>query len=179
MNSLKYLLPFILAALCATRTTFAAPLEADVLISYSATYASSVGGQDNADVTAANVVSASNVIQDHSGTGLHMRIADYYQSAIDCTNLTTTGGMVGWLSSNNSNVADVVTYANTVAADVVVYICNNSDSSSIAGVSQQPGRYSALNPSAVWSGVFAHETGGHAFGRSHSDGITNPKTIML
>src|SRR5262249_11071958 len=39
--------------------------------------------------------------------------------------------------------------------------------------------YSSLNPSAVWSGVFAHETGGHAYGRSHSDGILNPKTIML
>jgi autotransporter-associated beta strand protein len=97
----------------------------------------------------------------------------------DLMNATTTGGMVGWLSGNNPNVQDALAFGSAVGADLLVYICQYSDSATIAGVSQQPGTYSALNPSAVWSGVFAHETAGHCYGRSHSDGVLNPKTIML
>src|ERR1039457_2841942 len=166
--------------LTASSAAFAgAPIEQDLLASYAASYASSVGGEDNAQVIIANTVAGNNTIQDQGGTGAHMRIAGFYQSANDVTGQTTTGGIVNWLSGNDAHLSDVVSDAATVGADIVVYICNNTDSSSIAGVSQQPGMYSALNPGAVWSGVFAHETGGHAYGRSHSDGILNPKTIML
>ena len=157
----------------------AAPIEADLAACYAPSYASSVGGEDNAQVIIANTVAGSNQIQDQGGTGAHMRIAGFYESANDVAGDTTTGGIVGWLSGNDSHLADVVSYGNSVGADLVVYICNNSDSSSIAGVSQQPGIYSALNPGAVWSAVFAHETGGHCYGRAHSDGVLSPKTIML
>ena len=146
---------------------------------YAPSYASSVGGEDNAQVLIANTVAGSNQIQDQGGTGARMRIAGFYMATNDLINATTTGGMVGWLSGNNANVQDAVSFGANVGADLVVYICQYSDSATIAGVSQQPGMYSALNPSAVWSAVFAHETGGHCYGRSHSDGVLNPKTIML
>ncbi|TAK98263.1 MAG: hypothetical protein EPO07_12245 [Verrucomicrobia bacterium] len=163
-------------------------VEADLLASYAASYATSVGGEDNAQVIIANTVAGGNYLNDQSGTGARMRLAGFYQSANDVTGQTTTGGIVNWLANNDSHLSDVVSYAATIGADLVVYICNNSDSASIAGVSQQPGMYSSLNPGAVWSAVFAHETGGHAYGRSHSDGFAVPdgsgnlgfpKTIML
>jgi autotransporter-associated beta strand protein len=160
-------------------TRASAPIEADLLASYTASYASSVGGEDNAQLNIANAVAGNNVIQTQSGTGARFRIVGYYQSATDVTGWTTTSGIINWLSANNANLSDVVSTGAVVGADMVVYICNNTDSSSIAGVSQQPGMYSSLNPGAVWSAVFAHETGGHAYGRAHNDGILSPKTVML
>jgi autotransporter-associated beta strand protein len=154
-------------------------IEADLAAVYSPSYAASVGGDDNAQVIIANTVAGSNQIQDQGGTGAHMRIAGFYLATNDLINATTTGGMVNWLAGNNANVQDAVAFGAAVGADLLVYICQYSDSATIAGVSQQPGMYSALNPGAVWSAVFAHETGGHAYGRSHSDGVLNPKTIML
>ena len=154
-------------------------IEADLAAVYAPSYAASVGGEDNAQVIIANTVAGSNQVQDQDGTGARMRIAGFYQATNDLINATTTGGMVNWLANNNGNVQDAVAFGAAVGADLLVYICQYSDSATIAGVSQQPGMYSALNPGAVWSGVFAHETGGHAYGRSHSDGILNPKTIML
>ncbi len=154
-------------------------IEADLAACYAPSYAASVGGEDNAQVLLANTVAGSNQIQDQGGTGAHMRIAGFYQSTNDVINQTTTGGIVNWLSGNSAQLADVVSFGSAVGADLVVYVCQNSDSASIAGVSQQPGYYSSLNPGAVWSAVFAHETGGHAYGRSHSDGVLSPKTIML
>jgi autotransporter-associated beta strand protein len=154
-------------------------IEADLAAVYAPSYASSVGGEDNAQVIIANTVAGSNQIQDQGGTGARMRIAGFYMATNDLINATTTGGMVGWLSGNNANVQDAVAFGAAVGADLVVYICQYSDSATIAGVSQQPGMYSALNPGAVWSAVFAHETGGHAYGRAHNDGVLNPKTIML
>ena len=154
-------------------------VDADLAACYAPSYASSVGGEDNAQVLIANTVVGSNQIQDQGGTGAHMRIAGFYQSSNDLINATTTGGIVGWLSGNNANVQDIVAFGSLVGADLLVYICQDSDSATIAGVSQQPGMYSALNPGAVFYPVLAHETGGHSYGRSHSDGILNPKTIML
>jgi autotransporter-associated beta strand protein len=154
-------------------------VEGDILTSYAATYASGLGGEDNAQVTIANSIAGSNGSNDRSGTGAHMRIVGFYESAIDVTNMTTTGGIVGWLSGNNANLADVVTMGGTVGADLVLYICTNTDSSSIAGVTQQPGMYSAINPGSVFTAVVAHEIGGHAWDRDHADGISNPVTIML
>jgi autotransporter-associated beta strand protein len=156
-----------------------AAAEADVLVSYCASYASSVGGEDNAQVLIANAFAGSNRDNDQSGTGARMRIVKFYQSNNDVINQTTVGGIVNWLSSNNANLADVVATGAVVGADLVEYICQCSDSSSIAGVAQQPGMYSALSPGSVFHIVVAHETGGHNYGRSHSDGLLNPKTIML
>jgi autotransporter-associated beta strand protein len=170
--------PVSTVGLGAAGGTFGA-IEADLLAAYAPSYASSVGGEDNAQVIIANTVAGSNQIQDQGGTGAHMRIAGFYQSSNDVAGLTTTGGIVTWLADDDAHLADVVSYGATVGADLVVYICNNTDSSSISGVSQQPGMYSSLNPGAVWSAVFAHETGGHCYGRAHSDGIVSPKTIML
>lgn len=156
-----------------------ATIEADLLAGYAPSYAASVGGDANAQVIIANAVVGNNIINDQSGTGARMRIAGFHRSTNDPVNWTTTGGMVGWLANNDSRIADVVAAGAAVGADLVTYICQHSDSASIAAVAQQPGMYSAYNPSAVWSAVFAHETGGHNYGRSHSDGLLNPKTVML
>ncbi len=156
-----------------------AAIEGDVAGCYAPSYASSVGGEDNAQVILANAVIGNNLLNDQSGTGARMRIVGYYQSVNDPVNWTTTGGMVGWLANNDSRVADVVSFGSSVGADLVFYVVQNSDSGSIAAVAQQPGMYSVYNPGAIWYAVFAHETGGHNYGRSHSDGLLNPKTIML
>lgn len=168
-----------LLVVCPCAIFAGAPIEEDLAAVYSPSYASSVGGDDNAQVIIANAVAGNNQIQDQGGTGARMRIAGFYRATNDLYNATTTGGVVGWMSSYNANAQEAVDFGASVGADLVVYICQYSDSASIAGVSQQPGMYSALNPGAVWSAVFAHETGGHAYGRSHSDGLLSPKTIML
>ena len=154
-------------------------VEQDILFSYAPSYAASLGGQANAQVSFANVAAGVNAIYDQCGAGAHWHIAGYYQSVNDPVNWTTTGGMVGWLANNDPRVADVVSYGNAVGADLVLYVVQNSDSSSIAGVSQQPGMYSVINPGNVWSAVVAHEIGGHAYGCNHQDGHINPKTIMM
>jgi len=166
------------AFLCAGGTSIAA-IEGDALTSYAAGYVTSEGGEDNAQVTIANAVAGANGSGDRSGIGAHIRIAAYYESLNDVTGQTTTGGIVTWLSNNDAHLSDVVSYGATVGADQTIYINANSDQSTIAGVSQQPGMYSSLNPGAVWTAVLAHESLGHTWGRSHGDGIPNPVTIML
>src|SRR5579862_2575337 len=149
-------------------------VEQDILFSYAPSYSASLGGEANAQVSFANVAAAVNFLYDQSGAGARWHIAGYYQSINDPLNFTTTGGMVGWLSGNNANVSDVVSYGSTVGADLVLYVVQNSDSSSIAGVTQQPGMYSSINPGNIWSGVVAHEIGGHAYGGNHQDGHIGP-----
>jgi len=156
-----------------------AAIEADLAVGYAPSYASSVGGDDNVEVLLANAVAGNNRINEISGTGAAMRIVGFIKSANDPVNWTTTGGIVGWLSGNDSRVSDVVSFGSSLGADLVTYIVQSSDSASIAAVAQQPGMFSSYNPGAVWSAVFAHETGGHNYGRSHSDGVLNPKTVML
>ena len=175
------------ASLAPTSVKFEA-VEADLLAAYDQTYASGVGGEDNAQVIIANAVAGQNHINDHSGTGARMRIVGYYQGATYNYQSSTLGGYVGWLANNNARVADVVSAGAALGADLVVYICEPVVGETAAGVAQQPGMYSSLAPSAVWSAVFAHETGGHNYGRSHSDGFAVPdgngnlgfpKTVML
>lgn len=176
------LAPLLCAALSVASAAAApsqASIEADVAIGYAPSYANSVGGDDNVEVIVANAVAGNNRINDISGTGASMRIAGFIRSANDPVDWTTTGGIVGWLANNDSRISDVVAFGASVGADLVTYIVKNSDSASIAAVAQQPGMYSAYNPSAVWSAVFAHETGGHNYGRSHGDGVPSPKTVML
>jgi len=154
-------------------------IEGDVACCYAPSYAASVGGQANANVILANAVVGNNFVNLQSGTGARMRIAGFYQSSNDPVNWTTTGGMANWLYNNDSRVADVVAFGSSVGADLVLYVCQNSDSSSIAAVAQEPGMYSVFNPNSVWYVVLAHETGGHNYGRTHNDGLVSPKTIML
>ena len=66
---------FLLAMLVSSHAFAAAPIEQDLLASYAASYASSVGGEDNAQVIIANTVAGNNTIQDQSGTGARMKIA--------------------------------------------------------------------------------------------------------
>lgn len=177
MKSLFFKLTVSAALLCSGNTARAAA-EADLAVSYTATYASSNGGEDNSQVIIANAITGSNAINKTSGTGAAVRIVGYRQSAQDNTNLTTVGGIVGWLNNNDSRIFDVVTFGSTVGADLVTYICTSTDTG-IGAVASQPGMYSSFQPSAFWSAVVAHELSGHNYGRSHSDGLLNPKTIML
>ena len=154
-------------------------IEQDIALCYAPSYATSLGGEANTQVTLANIAASVNAVYDQCGAGAHWHIAGFYQSVNDPVNGTTTGGMVGWLSGNNANVSDVVSYGSSVGADLVEYIVQNSDSSSIAGVCQQPGTYSSINPASAWYAIFAHEIGGHAYGCNHQDGHINPKTIMM
>ncbi|MEY3897750.1 MAG: hypothetical protein RLZZ214_3271, partial [Verrucomicrobiota bacterium] len=155
-----------------------AAAEADLLVGYDQSYVSSSGGAANAQVVIANAVAGSNAINDQSGTGARVRIAGYRQSTESNYQRTSNGGFVGWLANNDSRLADVVDAGNNVGADLVTYICE-STADGAAAVAEQPGRYSSFDPSAFWSAVVAHELGGHNYGRSHSDGILNPKTVML
>ncbi len=90
--------------------------------------------------------------------------------------LTTVGGMVGWLANYDGHVSDVKGYADSIGADLVTYIAKFTDSG-VAGVAQQPGRYSAHNDAVYWT-YFAHESGGHNFGGNHGDAVINPMTVM-
>ncbi len=173
--SFLMLLSFVVAVCPST----CAGIEADLLCAYAPSYAASVGGEANAQVLLANAVIGNNFLNRQSGTGARIRIAGYYRSTNDPVDWTTTGGMVGWLQNNDARVADVVAYGSAVGADLVMYVVKNSDSGSIAAVAQQPGIYAVYNPGAVWYVVLAHETGGHNYGRTHNDGLVNPKTIML
>lgn len=165
-------------SLPATSVKFEA-VEADLLAAYDQTYASGLGGEANAQVIIANTVAGQNYINDRSGSGARMRIVGYHQGATYNYQSSTLGGYVGWLANNNARVSDVVAAGSASGADLVVYICEPVSTETAAGVAQQPGMYSSLAPSAVWSAVFAHETGGHNYGRSHSDGLLSPKSVML
>jgi autotransporter-associated beta strand protein len=149
-------------------------IEADLAATYSPSYASSVGGEDNAQVIFANTVAGSNQFQDQDGTGAHIRIAGFYMSTNDPLNQDT--GTVEGLVAGNAAYADVRNFGAGVGADLILFVSINTGA---AGVAEQPGTYSAIASSQLWAGVFAHETGGHNYGRSHSDGVLNPKTIML
>ena len=170
---------FILVALLALHPLARGEAEADLAVGYAATYANSLGGDDNLEVLVANQVAGSNLINEQSGSPARLRIVGYYQSAQDGTNRTSTGGMVGWLANYDARISDVVDFGNATGADLVTYLCANNDSASIGAVAQAPGRYSSLNPGAVYFVVIAHEIGGHNYGLGHADSLLNPKTVML
>ncbi len=154
-------------------------VEADLLAAYDSSYASSLGGEANAQVTIANAITGSNAINDRSGTGARVRVVGYLQSASNNNQTSTLGGYVGWMANYDSRLADVVDRGAAVGADLVTYICAPVTSETSAAVAQQPGMYSSFGPGNFWSAVVAHELGGHNYGRSHSDGLLNPKSIML
>ena len=165
-------------ALLALETSVYGVAEADLVVGYAATYASSLGGDDNVEVFWANQMAGSNIVNEQSGSPEHIRITGYIQSAFDWTHNTTVGGIVGRLSGYDVNIRDVVDFGNSVGADLITYVCENI-ADGAGAVAQQPGRYSAFNPGVVYFVVLAHEMGGHNYGLTHADSLLNPKTIML
>ena len=169
-------------AVIASNTAFG-DAEADLLIAYDQSYASSVGGEDNAQVITANAVSGCNDINDRSGTGARLRICGYHQAAQSLYQATSKGGFVNWMASYDSHMTDVVDAGNARGADLVAWLCV-STADGAAAVAQQPGRYSAFDPGQFWSAVVAHELGGHNFGLDHSGGKGDlpsayPKSVMM
>ncbi len=152
--------------------------QADMVVGYGATEAARWGGAAAFQAGVYSAFANANNAAANSGTPLRQHIVGFIQSAVDCDYLTSNGGMVGWLSGNDSHVSDVVAYGNTMAADLVTYICRYTDYGSIAGVAQQPGRYSAYNDAVYWT-YMAHESGGHNFGGNHGDGVPGPVTVMI
>ena len=174
---LSLLLPA--SVLLAAPARLHAAAEADLLAAYDASYASSVGGEDNAQVIIANAVAGSNAINDRSGTGARVRVVGYMQSAANNYQTSTLGGYVGWMANGDSRLTDVAARGATLGADLVTYICAPVATEGAAAVAQQPGMYSSFGPGNFWSAIVAHELGGHNYGRSHSDGLLSPKTVML
>lgn len=179
MTFSRAILPMLLGVmtLCGGNAVFAVA-EADLLVAYDQSWSSSVGGQDNANVIAANAVAGCNVIHERSGTGARVRIVGYHQAAQYLYQTTSKGGFVNWMQSYDSHMTDVVDAGNARGADLVTWLCV-STSDGAAAVAQQPGRYSAFDPGQFWSVVVAHELGGHNFGCDHRGGRENPKTTML
>jgi autotransporter-associated beta strand protein len=174
-----FMLLLSIAALCCEHEALAA-VESDLFVGYDSSFVSGAGGFDNAAVLIANAVASSNYYNDRSGTGAHMRVVGYRQSSQYNYQRTSNGGFVSWLANNDSRISDIVSAGNAAGADLILYICD-STADGAAAVAEQPGRYSSIDSASFWSVVLAHETGGHNFGRSHSDGqlASSPKTIML
>jgi autotransporter-associated beta strand protein len=167
--------------LVADSTTAFAAAEADLLVAYDASHASSVGGEDNAQVLAANAVAGCNSVNDRSGTGARVRICGYYQAAQNLYQTTSKGGFVNWMATYDAHMTDVVDAGNARGADLVAWICV-STADGAAAVAQQPGRYSAFDPGSFWSAVIAHELGGHNYGCDHRGGkgdLASPKTVLM
>lgn len=176
-TSLLMLVPLALAA---TAPTLFAAAEADLLVAYDQSHSASVGGQDNAQVLAANAVAGSNAVNERSGTGARVRIVGYHQAAQYLYQTTSKGGFVNWMASYDSRMTDVVDAGNARGADLVAWLCV-STADGAAAVAQQPGRYSAFDPGQFWTAVVAHELGGHNYGCDHRGGRATPgqKTILM
>jgi autotransporter-associated beta strand protein len=182
---------FSIAALLVSigNTAFAAA-EADLLVAYDNGYADGVGGDDNAEVLAANSVAGSNLINDRSGTGARIRIAGYHKT-FGQAGRSTLGGYVGWMSNyGDAELNDITTAADARGADLVAFICAPTAGEGAAAVAQQPwtgivgqqhtGRYAAYGPGNFWANIVAHETGGHNYCCDHRGGKGDPsKTIMM
>lgn len=173
-------LPLIAAVIVAASGNVFAAAVADLLVAYDNGYADSVGGDDNAEVLAANGVAGSNAINDRSGTGARMRIAGYHKTWWQAGR-STLGGYVGWMSNyGDAELNDITTAADARGADLVAFICAPSAGETSAAVAQQPGRYAAYGPGNFWANIVAHETGGHNYGCDHRGGKGDPsKTIMM
>jgi fibronectin-binding autotransporter adhesin len=169
-----------IAALCVATSNLAfAAAEADLLVAYDNGYSDGVGGDDNAEVLAANSVAASNLINDRSGTGARIRVAGYHKTWWQAGR-SSLGGYVGWMNNyGDGELNDVTTAADARGADLVAFICEPAAGEGAAAVAYQPGRYAAYGPGNFWANIVAHETGGHNYGCDHRGGRENPKTIMM
>jgi autotransporter-associated beta strand protein len=142
-----------------------ATIDADVAFSYSLDAATRSGGEQNMQVNLANVIAGANVILDNSQTGVHWRIAGYYQSTANPSGLDI-GTVLGYLAGTDTNYTDVRSFGASVGADLVQYICYGTGA---AGIAYQPGNYSVIAQQYVWYIVNAHELG-HNYGCAHADG---------
>lgn len=179
-RSYPHLLFAVTAILAVISHSAYAAAEADLLVAYDQSHSASVGGEDNAQVLAANAIAGSNGVNDRSGTGARVRIVGYHQAAQYLYQTTSKGGFVNWMASYDSHMTDVVDAGNARGADLVAWLCV-STSDGAAAVAQQPGRYSAFDPGQFWTAVVAHELGGHNYGCDHRGGRAVPgqKTIMM
>lgn len=170
---------FLFLALSALVPSAFAAAEADLLVAYDSGFADGVGGDDNAEVIAANAIAGSNAINDRSGTGARIRIAGYHKT-FGQAGRSTLGGYVGWMNNyGDGNLDDVTTAADARGADLVSFVCAPNAGETSAAVANQPGRYAAYGPGNFWANIIAHETGGHNYGCDHRGGDDNPKTIMM
>ncbi|MEK7780195.1 MAG: M12 family metallo-peptidase [Verrucomicrobiota bacterium] len=176
---IQLLLSLVAMFVATNNTTFAAA-EADLLVAYDQTHSAAVGGEDNAQVLAANAVAGSNGVNERSGTGARVRIVGYHQAAQYLYQTTSKGGFVNWMANYDSHMTDVVDAGNARGADLVAWLCV-STADGAAAVAQQPGRYSAFDPGQFWTAVVAHELGGHNYGCDHRGGRATPgqKTVMM
>lgn len=147
----------------------------DIVVGYGASEAGRWGTESALQAAVYAQYANANNVAYNSGTPHRQNIVGFIQSATDCDYLTSTGGMVSWLSGYDSHVTDVLALADSLGADLVTYIFKNGDS--VAGVAQQPGRCSAYNDQVYWT-YFAHESGGHNFGGNHADAYVSPTTVM-
>jgi autotransporter-associated beta strand protein len=175
MLALLFVMGFLI-----TPNTACAVAEADLLVSWDQTYPPTVGGDDNAQVLAANAVAGSNAVNDRSGTGARVRICGFYQAAQYSYQRTSKSGFVGWMSGYDSRISDVVDAGNARGADLVTFLCVTT-SDGAAAVAQQPGRFSCFDPGQFWTAVVAHELAGHNYGCDHRGGKGDayPKTVMM
>ncbi|RYD34618.1 MAG: hypothetical protein EOP85_19680, partial [Verrucomicrobiaceae bacterium] len=170
---------FILLAFSALASSAFAAAEADLLVAYDNSFSDGVGGDDNAEVIAANGVAGSNAINNRSGTGARIRIAGYHKTFWQ-GGRSTLGGYVGWMGNyGDGNLDDVTAAADARGADLVSFVCAPNAGETSAAVANQPGRYAAYSTGSFWANIIAHETGGHNYGADHRGGDDNPKTIMM
>ena len=168
------------AFLVTASSSFAAA-EADLLAAYDSGWASSVGGDDNAEVIFANGVAGNNSVNDRSGTGARIRICGYHKTTGQAGR-SSLGGFVGWLwTYGDGELDDVTAAADARGADLVAFICEPAAGEGAAAVAHQPGRYAAYGPGNFWTAIVAHETGGHNYGCDHRGGRAVPgqKSILM
>lgn len=170
---------FLFLALSVIASPVFAAAEADLLVAYDNSFSDGVGGDDNAEVIAANAVAGSNAINDRSGTGARIRIAGYHKTTGQ-GGRSSLGGYVGWMGNYGDGYLDDVTAAaDARGADLVSFVCAPAAGEGAAAVANQPGRYAAYGTGSFWANIIAHETGGHNYGCDHRGGDDNPKTIMM
>jgi autotransporter-associated beta strand protein len=165
----------LFAFLLTVAVTVHAQIYSDMLCSYPAATASSWGGEANTQLILANALIGNNAVNEQIGTGAAFNLVGFKMSARDSLNEdnATITGMVAY----DAAYADVRAYAASVGADQIMYV--PSFSTGAAGNAGQPGTVSAMSSQWLWAVLVAHETGGHNYGRSHNDGMVNPKTIMM
>lgn len=152
-----------------------AQIYSDLLCAYPPSTVSAWGGEANTQLILANGVVGNNAINEQIGTGAAFNLVGFKMSARDSTNEdnATVTGMIAY----DAGYADVRSYAASLGADQVVYVpCKSTGAAGNAG---QPGTYSAIGSDWFWMVLLAHETGGHNYGRTHNDGMVNPKTVMM
>ncbi len=173
---LLFLVPGLFLAAVCLPSAARAEAESDLVVGYPATWKNSMGGQAQLEAYVYAQVASTNWSHLASGSPARIRVAGFKQSAVDVTGWFGTADMCGRLASYDSNVADVVNYADQLGADLVAYVFDAYDTGAAANA-YQPGRYSAYESQWFWYHVIAHELG-HNLGGDHRDAAMDPKTIM-